>query len=337
MNANEAPCDHRNGAVGKIYNSPGNLSATLFDEKIEIDYRGLDVNPEAFIRVLTGNHLATTTKSQMLMTNENSTILIFLTGHGGNEFFKFHDQEELSAQDIAIALKYMEIKKRYKKILFIADTCQASTLFNYIKSPNIITIGSSRKDENSWAYISDPTIRVPLIDRFSYSIHNYFQYIHNYQSFNSNKYTFSHLLKSMDVNFIYSNPELRTFESSKNINNIKLIDYFGSNENIMIPLAFDQLDLSHQYQYQYDSLITHTDIPEDSSFNAEWFEYELKINECDGFIRELITDQKYSHHGEYHNNIILYTVQNSEYWLMALLSLYVLLSFVYFKYYKLIL
>ena len=51
----------------------------------------------------------------------------------------------------------------------------------------------------------------------------------------------------------------------------------------MIPLAFDQLDLSHQYQY--DNIITHTDIPEDSSFNAEWFDFDFKINECDGFIR----------------------------------------------------
>jgi phosphatidylinositol glycan class K len=39
----------------------------------------------------------------------------------------------------------MELKGRYKEILFIIDTCQASTLAASIDSPGITTIGSSAK------------------------------------------------------------------------------------------------------------------------------------------------------------------------------------------------
>jgi phosphatidylinositol glycan class K len=39
----------------------------------------------------------------------------------------------------------MELKGRYKEILFIIDTCQASTLAVSITSPGITTIGSSGK------------------------------------------------------------------------------------------------------------------------------------------------------------------------------------------------
>lgn len=36
-----------------------------------------------------------------------------MTGHGGNEFLKFQDNEEISAFDIADAFEQMWSKKRY--------------------------------------------------------------------------------------------------------------------------------------------------------------------------------------------------------------------------------
>jgi phosphatidylinositol glycan class K len=36
-----------------------------------------------------------------------------MTGHGGNEFLKFQDNEEISAFDIADAFEQMWQKKRY--------------------------------------------------------------------------------------------------------------------------------------------------------------------------------------------------------------------------------
>lgn len=74
-----------------------------------------------------------------------------MTGHGGNEFLKFQDNEEISSKDIADCFEQMFQKQRYNEILFMIDTCQANTLYTQFYSPNILAIGSSRKGENSYS------------------------------------------------------------------------------------------------------------------------------------------------------------------------------------------
>lgn len=48
-----------------------------------------DVTVENFLRVLSGRHDPSVPKSKRLMTDENSNILVYVTGHGGAEFLKF--------------------------------------------------------------------------------------------------------------------------------------------------------------------------------------------------------------------------------------------------------
>lgn len=52
-------------------------------------------------------------RSKRLLTDERSNIFVYMTGHGGNEFLKFQDMEEISAFDIADAFEQMYQKKRY--------------------------------------------------------------------------------------------------------------------------------------------------------------------------------------------------------------------------------
>jgi phosphatidylinositol glycan class K len=46
------------------------------------------------------------------MTDERSNIFVYMTGHGGDEFLKFQDSEEISAFDLADAFQTMWAKKR---------------------------------------------------------------------------------------------------------------------------------------------------------------------------------------------------------------------------------
>lgn len=108
------------------------------------------------------------------MTDSRSNIFVYMTGHGGDEFLKFQDNEEISAFDIADAFDGMWAKARcvgtvrfgrvnpsselvrlcacrYNEILFMVDTCQANTLYSKFYSPNILATGSSEKDENSYS------------------------------------------------------------------------------------------------------------------------------------------------------------------------------------------
>lgn len=98
-----------------------------------------------------------------------------MTGHGGDEFLKFQDSEEISSNDIADAFAQMYEVGRYNEILFIIDTCQANTLFNKFYSPNIVSVGSSALGENSYSHHSDSNIGVAVIDRLTYYMLDFFE------------------------------------------------------------------------------------------------------------------------------------------------------------------
>jgi len=171
-------------------------------------------------------------------------------GHGGDEFLKFQDVEEMSAQDFAFALKEMEIKRRYRQILIILDTCQASTLFNYISSPNVITIGSSRKSENSYGYAFHDNLRLPLMDRFTFSFTQYFQRqiipefgvqnnVGNWRGVeNRDSPSLNDLMNQFQPRFLFSHPLLShgLTKSYRNPKNVILTDFFSPyiNDSLVI-------------------------------------------------------------------------------------------------------
>jgi GPI-anchor transamidase subunit K len=53
-------------------------------------------------------------RSKQPLTDERSNIFVYMTGHGGNEFLNFQDNEEISAFDLADAFEHMYQKKRLK-------------------------------------------------------------------------------------------------------------------------------------------------------------------------------------------------------------------------------
>ena len=80
--------------------------------------------------------------------------LRYLTGHGGDEFLKFHDADELSANEVADALAEMRAKRRYGRLVLMVDTCQAGSLFNYLDAkttPRVLGIASAKVGENAYA------------------------------------------------------------------------------------------------------------------------------------------------------------------------------------------
>ena len=250
LNSLDAANDDRNALQGEIYN---NIDFVGFDENnlfndVDFDYIGDEVTVNSFINLLTDRHHYSTSdqhediympKSKRLLTNENSKILIFISGHGGNEFFKFQDQEELSAEDLGHMFKLMYTQKRYNEILLLIDTCQASTLTEYIDSPNIITISSSSKGQNSYSYLSSELLGVSLIDRFSYSIYTYFQSILTTPSTPTHTHTHTHailspiytlqsLINALPYSFLRSTVTVsRSTPGTRKPADIPLTDFFG--------------------------------------------------------------------------------------------------------------
>lgn len=161
MIADEYAVNARNVIKNEIRSDGVN---TLFDSDTEIDYRGDDVTVESLLRVVTGRQEA---GLPVLNSDTNSNVLIYWTGHGGDRFFKWQDVEELMAQHWANVL----LQVQYKELLFIADTCQAFTLgdrFDIV--PNVTMIGSSQRDQSSYAHHADPEIGMSVIERYTYAV-----------------------------------------------------------------------------------------------------------------------------------------------------------------------
>jgi phosphatidylinositol glycan class K len=141
---------------------------------VQVDYRGCDVTVENFFRLLTGRHHAATPRAKRLLTNAHSNVLVYMTGHGGGDFLKFMDDEELNGHDLADSVEAMHKQKRYKEMLIMIDTCQASTLNEHLYSPSVVTIGSSVRDQSSYSHRTDSGVGVSLTDRFTYATYKYF-------------------------------------------------------------------------------------------------------------------------------------------------------------------
>eukprot|EP00854_Cymbomonas_tetramitiformis_P006358 gene6358-7619_t len=144
-------------------------------------------------------------RSKRLLTDSGSNVLIFLTGHGGEEFLKFQDSEEILSRDIADAVGQMHNKARYHEMLFMVDTCQGASLFNDLSSPGIITLSSSASGESSYSHHIDFDVGVSVIDRFSFYMLEFFERV----TINSHK-TVADLFRHFRRDYLRSTPTMST-------------------------------------------------------------------------------------------------------------------------------
>ena len=169
-------CQSRNGAhAAAVFNSAQRDVNLYSEDDVEVDYRGAAVSVESFLRLLRGRHASDVSKSQRLLSDSGSSVLLYLSGHGGDEFLKFQDQEELSAVDLALAVEEMSIQSRFSRLLLIADTCQAETLSARIRTPGVISIAASRLGQNSYSHHTDSDVGLAVIDRFTFHILSFFE------------------------------------------------------------------------------------------------------------------------------------------------------------------
>jgi len=222
MLADDMACNPRNVYPGHIFNNE-NKKLNLYGENIEVDYRGYEVTVANLIRVLTGRHSPEVPRSKRLLTDDRSNILVFLTGHGGDEFLKFQDAEELSSYDIADTFAQMWEKRRYNEILFIVDTCQANTLYKRFYSPNILAIGSSMLGENSYSHHADSEIGVAVIDRFTYYTLEFFENVVDLSSVSMQQ-----LFSSYNPQKLNSHPEYRVDLFHRKLSTVPVFDFFGN-------------------------------------------------------------------------------------------------------------
>lgn len=233
MLPDDMACNPRNSFPGTVYNN-ADRALDLYGENIEVDYRGYEVTVESFIRLMTDRVPENMPRSKRLMTDERSNILVYMTGHGGNEFLKFQDAEEISAYDLADAFSQMAEKKRYHELLFMIDTCQANTMYSKFYSPNIIATGSSEIDQSSYSHHADSDVGVAVIDRYTY--YN-LEFLENKVRDPTSELTLGELFDSYDEELIHSRPGFRydLFQGGEEAaRSRRIVDFFGNVQNVEV-------------------------------------------------------------------------------------------------------
>ncbi|KAI0350818.1 hypothetical protein OH77DRAFT_1412400 [Trametes cingulata] len=221
MLADDAACNPRNKFPGCVYSSSAK-TLDLYGDNIEVDYRGYEVTVENFLRVLTGRVEPSVPRSKRLLTDDRSNIFIYMTGHGGNEFLKFQDSEEISAFDIADAVAQMWEKKRYNELFFMIDTCQANTMYSKFYSPNVLATGSSVIHENSYSHENDRDIGVAVIDSYTHYVLEYMEGINK-----TSQATMQDLFDTYDPDKINSHPGVRSDLFPRSLRHTLVTDFFG--------------------------------------------------------------------------------------------------------------
>ncbi|KAK9175257.1 hypothetical protein WN944_027263 [Citrus x changshan-huyou] len=153
MLVDDMACNARNKYPAQGFNNE-NHKLNLYGDNVEVDYHGYEVNAENCLRVLTGRHEAAVPRSKRLLSDEGSHILLYMTGHGGDEFLKFQDSEELQSHDLADALH----------------------------SPGVLAIGSSMKGENSYSHHLDSDVGVSVVDSFTFYTLAFFEKLNMYDN-----------------------------------------------------------------------------------------------------------------------------------------------------------
>ncbi|GAA5942121.1 hypothetical protein JCM3775_007407 [Rhodotorula graminis] len=222
MLADDVACNPRNPFAGTVY-SNADRKVDLYGEKIEVDYKGEEVTVEAFLRLLSGRLPESTPASKRLLTDSRSNIFVYMTGHGGDEFLKFQDNEEISAFDIADAFAGMWAKKRYNEIFFMVDTCQANTLYSKFYSPNILATGSSEKDQNSYSHHADNDIGVAVTDRYTHHVLTFLESINK-----TSQIPMQNLFDTFSHEVIRSTPGVRSDLFPRPLDQTLLTDFFGA-------------------------------------------------------------------------------------------------------------
>lgn len=220
-------CNPRNAFPGTVY-SNADRRMDLYGENVEVDYRGYEVTVENFIRLLTDRWEEGVPASKRLQTDEGSNVLIYMTGHGGSEFLKFQDSEEISSWDLAHAFSQMQEKKRYNEMLFMIDTCQANTMYRQFYAPGIIATGSSEEDESSYSHHADNDVGVAVIDRWTYYV---LEFLETQVTGPTSEKTLGDLFDSYDIEKIHSNPGVRwdLFPGGEAAGrNRRVVDFFGN-------------------------------------------------------------------------------------------------------------
>ncbi|GMG15909.1 unnamed protein product [Phytophthora fragariaefolia] len=154
----------RNPYPGQLFNQPTTRNASHAVVQPEdvykgcnVDYRGVEVTPETFLNVLTGNSSGAFDKKVLNSTAEDRVFINFID-HGSRGNVYFPHMKPLTASRLKSAMKTMHEKKMYKELVFYMEACESGSMFSdsFLKSINAYVTTAANGYESSWAAYCPP-------------------------------------------------------------------------------------------------------------------------------------------------------------------------------------
>ena len=137
------------------------------------------------------------------------------------------DNEELTSQDLADAIAQMHEKKRYHELLFMIDTCEAESMYLKIKSPDTISVASSKVGQPSLSHHNDRFVGVSVIDSFTNFNLETFEHIEREDTKN-----LKDLFDKYDFRMINSHARYMSRMKRRSLRDVKIVDFFGGVQSV---------------------------------------------------------------------------------------------------------
>merc|ERR1719326_1759634 len=135
----------QNPFPGKLFNKPTAAGTPGVDvyEGCTIDYKGADVTPENFEKVLTG-----TASGKALKSTSEDNVFVFFSDHGAPGLIAF-PSSQMHKADLQKTLDTMHTNNMYKKLTFYLETCESGSMFEGLSTPGVYAVSAAGTDESS--------------------------------------------------------------------------------------------------------------------------------------------------------------------------------------------
>ncbi|XP_047493360.1 legumain-like [Penaeus chinensis] len=139
-------------------------------EGVPKDYTGMDVTPENFLKVLSGDAagLQGVGSGKVLKSGPNDRVFVNLVDHGAPGIFGF-PRSFLHARNFSDAILAMHRNKQYKEMVIYLESCESGSMFQNLLPDDIdvYALSAANATQPSYACYMDEHLHTFLGDVFS--------------------------------------------------------------------------------------------------------------------------------------------------------------------------
>lgn len=160
-----------NPVKNNLVNHPCPDCPNVYPGSAKIDYKGNDVTPANFLKVLQGDKtgMKGIGSGKVVDSTKDDNVFIFFSDHGAPGIVAFPSGGYLHADDLNNAIKKMHENAKYKEMVFYIEACESGSMFAGILPADIHVYATtaSNPTESSWACYWEASRNAYLGDTYS--------------------------------------------------------------------------------------------------------------------------------------------------------------------------